>query len=157
MGFFVFVFRVTWAEDPLEEEMATHSSILAWRIPGREEPGGLQSMGFQRVGHDWAHKHGLSYWNVTYLVKLYRPFHYVTKGFLGGKESTCQCSSCKRCGFDPWVGKIPWCRKWQLYLVFLPGKSHGQRNLVGCNPWGLKRVRCDWASMHIIYKIMHII
>ena len=39
-------------EDPLEKEMATHSSILAWRIPWTEEPGGLQSMGFQRVGHD---------------------------------------------------------------------------------------------------------
>ena len=39
-------------EDPLEEEMATHSSILAWRIPWTEEPGGLQSMGFQRVEHD---------------------------------------------------------------------------------------------------------
>ena len=40
-------------EDPLEEEMATHSSILAWRIPWREEPGGLQSTGLQRVGHAW--------------------------------------------------------------------------------------------------------
>ena len=39
-------------EDPLEEGMATHSSILAWRIPWTEEPGGLQSMGLQRVGHD---------------------------------------------------------------------------------------------------------
>ena len=39
-------------EDPLEEGMATHSSILAWRIPWTEEPGGLQSMGSQRVGHD---------------------------------------------------------------------------------------------------------
>ena len=41
-------------EDPLEKEMATHSSILAWRIPWTEEPGGLQSTGSQRVGHDWA-------------------------------------------------------------------------------------------------------
>ena len=41
-------------EDPLEKEMATHSSILAWRIPWMEEPGGLQSTGSQRVGHDWA-------------------------------------------------------------------------------------------------------
>ena len=40
-------------EDPLEKEMATHSSILAWRIPWREEPGGLQSTGSQRVGHDF--------------------------------------------------------------------------------------------------------
>ena len=39
-------------EDPLEKEMATHSSILAWRIPWTEETGGLQSMGSQRVGHD---------------------------------------------------------------------------------------------------------
>ena len=39
-------------EDPLEKEMATHSSILAWRIPWKEEPGGLQSMGSQRVVHD---------------------------------------------------------------------------------------------------------
>ena len=39
-------------EDPLEKEMATHSSILAWRIPWAEEPGRLQLMGSQRVGHD---------------------------------------------------------------------------------------------------------
>ena len=39
-------------EDALEKGMTTHSSILAWRIPGKEEPGGLQSMGSQRVGHD---------------------------------------------------------------------------------------------------------
>ena len=47
----------TWApflgqEDPLEREMATHSSVLAWRIPGTEEPGGLQSAEPQRVGHN---------------------------------------------------------------------------------------------------------
>ena len=39
-------------EDPLEEEMATHSRIFAWKIPWTEEPGGLQSMGYQRVGHN---------------------------------------------------------------------------------------------------------
>ena len=49
--------RETWVqslawEDPLEKEMATHSSILAWRIPWTEEPGGLPSMSSQRVGHD---------------------------------------------------------------------------------------------------------
>ena len=41
-------------EDPLEKGMATHSSVLAWRIQGTKEPGGLQSMGLQRVGHDGA-------------------------------------------------------------------------------------------------------
>ena len=44
-------------EDPLEKEMATHSNILAWRIPWTEEPGGLQSMGSQRVRHNWASQH----------------------------------------------------------------------------------------------------
>ena len=48
-------------EDPLEKEMATHSSILAWRIPWTEEPGGLQSTGLQRVGHDWATSLHLKY------------------------------------------------------------------------------------------------
>ena len=37
---------------------------------------------------------------------------------------------------DPWVRKIPWSRKWQPTPVFLPGKSHGQRSLEGCRPWG---------------------
>ena len=45
------VLSLGW-EDPLEKEMATHSSILAWRIPWSAEPGGLQSTGSQRVGHD---------------------------------------------------------------------------------------------------------
>ena len=49
--------RETWVqslgwEDPLEKEMAIHSSIIAWKIPWTEEPGRLQSMGLQRVGHD---------------------------------------------------------------------------------------------------------
>ena len=44
--------RSLGGEDTLEKEMATHSNILAWRIPWMEEPGRLQSMGSQRVGHD---------------------------------------------------------------------------------------------------------
>ena len=58
--------RETWVrslgwEDPLEKEMATHSSTIAWKIPWTEEPGRLQSMGSQRVGHDWATSLSLSY------------------------------------------------------------------------------------------------
>ena len=49
------VWSLGW-EDPLEKEMAIHSSSLAWKIPWMEEPGGLQSMGSQRIGHDWATK-----------------------------------------------------------------------------------------------------
>ena len=47
------IWSLGW-EDPLEKEMATHSSILALETPWTEEPGGLQSMGLQKVGHDWA-------------------------------------------------------------------------------------------------------
>ena len=62
-------------------------------------------------------------------------------GFPGGlvvKESTCQCRSCRKHWFDPWVGKIPWRRKWQPTPVFLPGESHGQWNLAGYSLWGRK-------------------
>ena len=52
-------------EDPLEEHMAPHSSVLAWRIPWTEEPGGLQSMRSQRVGHDWATNIFLPYQNIS--------------------------------------------------------------------------------------------
>ena len=53
-------------EDPLEKGMATHSNILAWRIPWAEEPGGLQSTGSQRVGHHWATSLSLSQWITEY-------------------------------------------------------------------------------------------
>ena len=57
---------------------------------------------------------------------------------LSGKESACQCRRFRRCGFNPWVGKIPWRRKWQPTPVFLPEKSHGQRSLASYSPWDLK-------------------
>ena len=49
----------------LEKEMATYSSILAWKIPWAEEPSGLQSLGLQRVGHDWATEHNDSWISVN--------------------------------------------------------------------------------------------
>ena len=60
--------------------------------------------------------------------------------WLNGKESTCQC---RRRGFYPWVGKIPWRRKWLPTRVFLPGKSHGQRSLPGLSPW----VAMSWTQL----------
>ena len=64
------------------------------------------------------------------------------------KESLLQCRRHRRHRFDPWVGKIPWRRKWQPTLVFLPGKSHGQRSLTGYrfNP------ECIFATYSIYYK-----
>jgi len=58
--------------------------------------------------------------------------------FPGGsksKESACDTGKHR---FDLWIRKIPWRREWQPTLVFLPGESHGQRSLVGYNPWGRK-------------------
>ena len=49
-------------------------------------------------------------------------------------EPACQCRRCQRCRLDPWIRKIPWRRKWQPTLVFLPGESHGQRRLVCYSP-----------------------
>ena len=59
-----------------------------------------------------------------------------------GKESACQCRRCKIRSFNPWVGKIPWSRKWQPTPVFLFGKSHWQRNLAGYSPR-----RCKGSDM----------
>ena len=57
-------------------------------------------------------------------------------GFPGGSDS--KESACGRPGFDPWVGKFPWRRKWQPTPVFLPGESQGQRSLAGYCPWSRK-------------------
>ena len=64
-------------------------------------------------------------------------------GFPGGavgKESACQCRRSKRRRLNPWVGKIPWSGKQQPTPVFLPGKFHGQRSLVGYSRWGHKEL-----------------
>ena len=64
-----------------------------------------------------------TYWNT-------HPFVYYLGG-ASGKESTCRCRRHKRHGLGPQVGKIPWRRPWQPSPVFLPGKFHGERSLVG--------------------------
>ena len=89
--------------------MATHSSVLAWRIPGTGEPGGLPSMGSQ---------------SRTQLKRL--------------SSSSSSSLQCWRPRFDPWMGKIPWRRKGQPTPAFLPGKPHGQRSLEGYSLWGRK-------------------
>ena len=60
--------------------------------------------------------------------------------WLSGKGSACQCRRPKRCRFDPYVGNIPWIRKWQPTPVFLHGEYYGQRSLVGYSPQGLKEL-----------------
>ena len=67
-----------------------------------------------------------------------------------GKEHTCQCRRHKRSGFDPSVGKIPWRRAWLPTPVFLPGKSHGQRSLVG-SVRGVAQSRTQLSRAEHIY------
>ena len=62
-------------------------------------------------------------------------------------------SAMQRPGFDPWVGKIPWRRKWQPTPVFLPGKSHGPRSLIGYRPWGRKE--SDTTSLSLSLYLLY--
>ena len=108
-------FTFTFHFHALEKEMATHSSVLAWRIPGTAEPGGLLSIGSHRVGHDWS---DLASWTEELgglqSMELQRVGHdFANKQqpknlniiFLlqiigtSGKEPACQCRRRKRCRF----------------------------------------------------------
>ena len=63
---------------------------------------------------------------------------------------------CRRRGFDLWVRKIPWRRKWQPIPIFLTGKFHGQKSLEDPSPWGC-RVRHDWATRHaLMLKLLNL-
>ena len=107
----------------LEKEMAAHSSVLAWRIPGTGEPGGLPSMGSHRVGHDWSD-----------LVA-------VAAAAAAAKGHSVSPSLFK------WAYSLSWRRNWQPSPVFFPRESHGQRSLVGCSPWGCKELdTTEWLT-----------
>ena len=119
-------------EDPLQEAMALHSSILTWKIPWTEEPGGLQSMGLQRVGHDWS--------NLTYTYYLL---------LLGGtviKNSPTNEKMQRDVGLTPELRRSP-------------GKGNGNplqnsclENSMGRGAWRAilhgDRVRHDWIHTH---------
>ena len=77
--------------------------------------------------------------NAVYMSSFKNYFHLLTGSiFPGGSDGKSICLQCRRPRFDPWVRKIPWRRQWQPTPVLLPGKSHGWRSVVGCNPWGRK-------------------
>ena len=73
-------------------------------------------------------------------IHIYTYTHIVFSGGSSGKVPACQCRRCKRCRFDPSVGKISWRRACQPTSVFLPGESYGQRGLAGYSPWGCKEL-----------------
>ena len=86
-------------------------------------------------------------------------FIYIVRDFPVGSDGKSICLQCRRSGFNPWVGKIPWRRKWQPTPVFLPEKSHGQRSLAGYSPWGLKESdMTERLSLHFtlsFYWLVH--
>ena len=76
--------------------------------------------------------------------------HWRLPRWFSGKESACQYRRHKRCWFNPWVGKIPWSRKWQPTSVVLPGKFHGQRSLEGYSSWCCKELdMTEWLSTDV--------
>ena len=76
---------------------------------------------------------------IIYTKYRYRQRWQLPRWF-SDKESICQYRRCRRCGFNPWVEKIPWRRKWQSIPVFLPGQSHGQRSFKVYCQWGRKEL-----------------
>ena len=112
--------------------MATHSSIIAWLIPWPEEPSRLYCL--QGVGHN--------------LVTNTHTNPFSFPGGASGKESACQCRRCKRHGFNPWIGMIPWSRKWQP----APVKFYGLRSRAGSSSWGCRVGKTEWLSTH---KLIH--
>ena len=105
-------------EDPLEEGITAHSSILAWRIPGMAGPGGLPSMGSHRVRHDWSDLAAAAAsslaWKIPWTAEPGRLQTIGSQRIKHGWSDLAQA------------------------LVFLPGKFRKQRSLVGYSPWGLK-------------------
>ena len=118
-------FTFTFHFPTLEKEMATHSSVLAWRIPGTAGPGGLPSMGSHRVRHDWSdlaaaaakvlNGKGIRAPLVVQMVKHLPAVRETRTGL----------------GRSPGEGNHP-------IPVLLPGKFNGLRSLVGYSPWGRK-------------------
>ena len=103
-------------KDPLEKEMATHSGILAQKIPWTEEPGGLQSMGSQRAGHNWVtnmHTHAWQNLLQSLPEKVTCSVDRLPWGFVGGET-----------GLNSWYNK----EKWRFYSQ---GIGYGGRERVG--------------------------
>ena len=137
---------LSW-ENPLEKEMAIHSSTIAWKIPWTEDPGRLQSVGSQGVGHDWANSLSLSLSYMAFTMlrseKAMAPHSSTLAWKIPQMEEPgrLQSMGSLRVGHN-WATSLSlftfmhWRRKWQPTPVFLPGESEGRWGLVGCHLWG---------------------
>ena len=145
-------------KDPLEEGMATPCSILACRIPRTEESGGPQSIGSQRVEHDWETKI-VSLFTRTHVAFISYIFYdtywwFVCKllglpGCLSGKEFACSAGITGDVGSIPRLGRSPGegnGNPLQYSCLENPGKMmmNGLRSLAGYSPWRLQKFGHDW-------------
>ena len=81
-------------------------------------------------------------------TRLLRPWD--SPGKSTGVGCHCLLQQCRRPGFNPWVWKLPWRRKWQPIPVFLPGEFQGQRSLAGYSPWGHKESdMTEWLTLSL--------
>ena len=120
-------------EDPLKEGMAVHFRILAWKIPWTEEPGGLQSIGLQKVGHDWVTEHACVFLSEAPILgppdvksRLIRKDFDAGKGWRQEKGTT--------------EDEMVWWHHWLDGHEFEQalGDGEGQRSLANYSPWGRK-------------------
>ena len=122
---------------PLSHQCISHNSCVAGRVFTAESQG--------KPVKDiisWQNWNG-GYRLVNLIINEFERCSFIPR-WGSGKESACRC---RRHGFNSWVGKIPWRRKWQPTPVFLPGESYGQRSLA--SSMGLQRVKHDWAQQRV--------
>ena len=112
-----------------KKKTANNTQVVLWR----RHTGGVESRKtFQ--------------WSIHLLLFLF--FYFIYLGLPSQLSQQRICPQCRRPGFDSWVWKIPWRRKWQLIPVFLPGKSHGQRSLASYCPRGRKSQTWQRLNRH---------
>ena len=113
--------RMRWM-DGITNSVDMNLGKLQWDSEGKRSLVCCQSMGLQRVSYDWATE------QVSRLI--YKCKISCSQVALVVKKPAANAGDLS-CGFDPWVGKVPWRRAWQSTPVFLPGKPHGERSLTG--------------------------
>ena len=124
------------------------SSFPAATLKGRQKQKEILSTsagGSGYLNRCWIYRHIFCFANN---MKMWLFFCGRLPKQLRGKESACEC---RRCGFDPWVRKIPGRRTWQPTPVFLPGKVHEQRSLAGYSPRESQKAGRDWSDLACMY------
>ena len=145
------IFKTPWKELRVERRTKEFCAL------GKTCKIGLQIIRYFQESIFWAHSCISSIYKSTKILhgddcSLWLAVTLCKKYFPVGSEVKSVCLQCGRPGFDPWVGKIPWRRKWQSTSVFLPGESHGRRSLVGYSPRGRKESgTTERLRFHFVY------